>query len=387
MSRPCQVEHAYDPGRPWAPGNCRLCYLYHHDPRYRRLWTKPKQRPRRTSFAAARCAWIGEDTGERLPCPRTGQRTVELYRCYHPRHPLCTLLKPVAGCACCAACWDRPPKRTRLPVDGFNGSLIRYHGRLLIAWRREMAGSEIHLAEVSEDLQAVREIHRLDLRHPLSSSSREDPRLFLAEDRLWLAYTGVTERRGDWGNWVTQVLYCRLGSDLQPEQVWCPQIDQRQWPKEKNHSYFGADGRIYCVYQSEPTHRVLEVERDQVVAVYETPNPLPWSGGHLRGGASPVRVGDLWYHWIHGGSDSPRRYNVGLVVFEARPPFRVVRQTPEPLEWDDPATKPKPQYCPVIFPAGAILENGLWRVSCGIHDHWIAVHDWPEDAVERAIHG
>lgn len=34
--RPCMCERFK--GAAYSPGDCRLCWLYHHDPRYQRLW-------------------------------------------------------------------------------------------------------------------------------------------------------------------------------------------------------------------------------------------------------------------------------------------------------------------------------------------------------------
>jgi predicted GH43/DUF377 family glycosyl hydrolase len=69
-----------------------------------------------------------------------------------------------------------------------------------------------------------------------------------------------------------------------------------------------------------------------------------------------------------------RRYYMGAYAFEAQPPFRVTRVTPEPIlvgSIDDPWWEGKPL---VVFPCAALLSHGLnpdyfiWTVSLGVND-------------------
>ena len=70
MSRPCVCERT-DPS-PWAEyrlGDCRLCWLYHHDPEYRARWDEsppPEEVPRRS----LPCIHMGEVLDKKgCPCP------------------------------------------------------------------------------------------------------------------------------------------------------------------------------------------------------------------------------------------------------------------------------------------------------------------------------
>jgi predicted GH43/DUF377 family glycosyl hydrolase len=234
----------------------------------------------------------------------------------------------------------------------------------------------------------------LQLDHPDAKFGQEDPRLFEFRGELYLSYHGVIGEKGP-----TNVLYARLGEDYQPREIFCPDIPGRAiW--EKSHSYFeGADGKLYCVYSVGPAHRVLRIEGDQVVDSWESPYRLPWSGGHLRGGASPVLLpgGDRYGHWIHGridrnarGQDTWKRlYTLGYYEFESKPPFRTVRGTPDPLMVGNPAelrTWQKPAFPAVIWPAGAILENGRWRVSCGWQEEEIRIFGWDASELTESLY-
>jgi len=60
-----------------------------------------------------------------------------------------------------------------------------------------------------------------------------------------------------------------------------------------------------------------------------------------------------------------RRYSLGLAVFEAKPPFRIVRMTPEPF---DGGNFQPGGFKDIIFPCGAVLVGNQWVLSCGIQD-------------------
>lgn len=42
MKRPCACDKC-DKGQPWTNHQCRLCWLFHNDERYARLWSEPHQ--------------------------------------------------------------------------------------------------------------------------------------------------------------------------------------------------------------------------------------------------------------------------------------------------------------------------------------------------------
>lgn len=264
---------------------------------------------------------------------------------------------------------DALPPETRVRIDkpgkGFNGSHLPGY----LAWRVGWAGSEVWVND-----KCLR-----DLRHERCGYGREDPRLFTFRDRLHVAFTGVDGPQGP-----THQLYARLRSDLSVDRVWAPEYERRRsW--EKNWSFFELDRRLYAVYSIAP-HVVLRVDDDRVTAVYETLPALAWFGGHQRGGASPVRVGEFFYSFFHGCKDvqGKRKYSVGVYKFEAKPPFRPVAMTPDPLYWAP--------YCPdyyadVVFPGGATLEDGVWTVTAGADDRRLEQYTWRHTNVERLLRG
>src|SRR4051812_19883346 len=92
MSRPCACDRC-ERDRPWARGQCHLCWLYHNDARYRDLWDNVPTRP--VILPRPECVHLGAVTN-RLDCncPQKWERS-----CDHPAHTTTTLIQ-------CAGCTD-----------------------------------------------------------------------------------------------------------------------------------------------------------------------------------------------------------------------------------------------------------------------------------------
>jgi predicted GH43/DUF377 family glycosyl hydrolase len=268
-----------------------------------------------------------------------------------------------------------------------NGSLIHYLGRRLLFYRVKWAGgSDIAVA----DLSAKYEVERttmLPLFHDRAKIAREDPRPFIYGGRLHVSFVGVESSRGELA--INQ-LFARLADDLSIEEIFAPHWPGRRgW--EKNWTFFDRDGDLLAIYSISP-HVVLRIVGNNAEEVARSHGPPNWSGGHLRGGASPVRLGSEYLCWFHGMAEPPhfmargrRRYSVGAYMFAAEPPFSVTRYSPEPLLWADTRTRPKTVWADVVFPVGAVFEGNDWLVSMGVHDSWNEIVKWNSADVERAL--
>jgi predicted GH43/DUF377 family glycosyl hydrolase len=243
--------------------------------------------------------------------------------------------------------------------------------------------------ELGPDLKPVWPVRyrKLHPRHDRCAGGRDDPRLFVYRGRLHASFTGV-EVRGE--STIAHVLLARLGSDWQVEECWEPHYPKRAaW--EKNWAFFDAGGVLHAVYGLQP-HRVLRFdERGQhVAAEFETDARLAWGWGYLRGGAPPVKVGDEYWHWFHGALDhapGTRTYTGAVVVFDADPAsgFRVKRWTPEPVLLPSDVGGDPQRPVKVVFPAGALLEDGKWLVSFGLDDGACLIARYDHDAIERML--
>lgn len=249
----------------------------------------------------------------------------------------------------------------------------------LYAFRNGWSGSNIFIAELDENFRPTERWAKLELGKRGARVGREDVRLFRLNGKLHCSYTGYTGRK-------TNVLFARINeTTLRVEDVFFPQIPGRQgW--EKNHAYFDYKGTAHAVYSVNP-HKILRIEGDRAEWAHETPFTGQWSGGYMRGGASPVLHNGEWYHFFHGGWDRPggRVYNIGVYTFSPQPPFKILRYSPYPIDVADPKTKPPDQYCPVVFPGGAVRRGNGWAVAMGVHDRWGEIRFYSDELVEGAL--
>lgn len=253
----------------------------------------------------------------------------------------------------------------------FNGSLIRFDDRWLLAYRTGWKGSRIAVCECDPTTGTHGPSTPLALRHPLGRVGYEDPRLFAWRGRLHVAYTAYDGRR-------THQLYAKLSDDLRVEREFAPDYPRRAaW--EKNWQFFeGRDAELYAVYSISP-HVVLRIDGERCDTAYETACPITWDAGHMRGGCPPVFVDGEWWHWFHGAKDGKpnRRYSVGLYTFAAEPPFEIARHLRRPVAWaSEEDWQASGNYCRVVFPGGAVLGGDRWHVAVGVHDRWLEVWSW-----------
>jgi predicted GH43/DUF377 family glycosyl hydrolase len=268
------------------------------------------------------------------------------------------------------------------PGVRFNPSLIESGDGYLLAWRHGWQGCQIFACRLDREFRPTTPAKQLDLYQKGANLGREDPRWFRHKDGLHLMYTGVSARRRQV---FTNVCFARVNEDtLATEDRFLPEYAGRnQW--EKNWTFFDHGKELYAVYTISP-HRVLKIESNHARLLFETPWEHRWSGGELRGGASPVLHHGEWYSFFHGlvTRNGRRRYNVGVYTFRAAPPFDVLRYTPHPIELAR-LTDVHDNYCEVTFPGGAVHVGGQWVIAVGMHDRWSEIHCFDAAEIERRL--
>lgn len=372
---------------------CRLAARKAADPKGAPAARAPLRMRERLAGA---CVHLGEATGGVASCRRCGgDKSAPTRAC--AERGACTVETSIDGTPWCGACdrfetaLDRPPEFTRvarfdhhnlavgMPGLRFNSSIIDHEGGYLLAYRDGWKGSNINMVRLDADFRQQGPAWRLDLTRAESLYGREDPRLFRFRGKIHVSYVGVvvTRKKGRRGrrreDTHTNVLYARLGENLQVEANFAPRYASRR-PWEKSWNCFEHDGELYAVYTCTP-HRILRLRGEEAELVYETDVGVPWRGGELRGGAAPVRVGDEWWHFCHdsiGGRDG-KVYRVGLYAFSAAPPFAMTRMIPEPLMVADKATNPG-NYASVAWVAGAVRRGDEWALAISMHDRWQEIH-------------
>lgn len=218
---------------------------------------------------------------------------------------------------------------------------------------------------------------------PLESFiEHEDPRLFVADGKLFLAYIELNGRHRD--GLFTQELV-ELSADLKSARRIPLNYGNNGTKTEKNWIFFDAgSGRIGIVYSLCP-HKVaiISVEDGRLLEQHTTRGIAGWNFGTLSGGTPAMRASDdTFIHFLHSYIPHARRqrqYSVSAAIFSANAPYACIGVSEKPLVWaseEDPAivNPRRPNWNPLcIFPAGLVEHDGTWLVSCGINDSSIAL--------------
>jgi len=253
------------------------------------------------------------------------------------------------------------------PASVTNCSILEYRGRRLFAYRKGWNGAELYLSELDCNHRAKwnRRIKMPRMRQ--NAGGCEDPRLFEFGGNLHVEYIGV--ERLPKNQIRSHVLVARLEENYNVAETWLPKYSRRQhW--EKNWGFFEHAAELFAVYSIHP-HRVLRFDGHNVVEEIEQRYQSPWTHGTLRGGASPVLVGDRFYSFFHGTTETAtgRLYSIGCYTFAAEPPFKPLAMTPTPILLPDQKDRPGASTPYVVFPCGALLAGGdRWLVSYGYYD-------------------
>lgn len=146
--------------------------------------------------------------------------------------------------------------------------------------------------------------------------------------------------------------------------------------QEKNWMPFVYKDLLYMVYSIQP-HIVLRFRNSGwVEKLYETPFSFEWAWGRLSGGTQAVKLptGEYlaFFHSFlsdkRGDFRTPRQYYAGAYCFEANPPFRITKITPEPLIWNGLYNVISDSPHKVVFPSGLVLKNDLLYMMYGEND-------------------
>lgn len=238
------------------------------------------------------------------------------------------------------------------------------------------------------------------LRWPVPDSSQhfEDPRGFYHErinQTIIGCCTFIWNQDGTWTgahqclgafdhDWICQKLdYPRVGGN--PGEM-VKITDKSKY--EKNWLWFLHEEKLALLYKAKPWMVVRFGETWSETKSYSSEG-VGWPYGAIRGGTTPVRIGDLYYTFHH--SSLPwrgryRRYYAGAMAFEAHPPFAPKYITPEPIlsgSQNDKWAQRKPL---VIFPCGALYRDGTWLITSGVNDLCSAWTEIPhESLLERMV--
>lgn len=262
---------------------------------------------------------------------------------------------------------------------GYNPSIIRFNGRLLMAYRwhpEHESQTRLAIAELSDDFSVMNDRDIF-----VQARSAEDPRLFIYNGNLHIGFVDSS-----WPE-VNPKCVTKYGKLREYQDHWLiedihqPMIGRNDGASLEKNFVFWDSGHLTCLYQTAPELIVHCMSGDQSLMSYKTPGPR-WSWGAMRGGSVPFKYKDGWLRFFHSGLDNEpppwrRRYYLGaMLINQPTPPFNVLAVSKEPIlrgsERDDLNEMERSgcsQYkSKVVFSLGAIEHEDGWLLSCGIND-------------------
>lgn len=254
------------------------------------------------------------------------------------------------------------------------------------------------ICEVSEaTLQPCGPSQMLDLPETNGDEHTEDARLFTHRGEPYVSYTEMTGYQPG-VDFKCVMKYARLalkGNRWKVLEAFMPAYGRNNWrSKEKNWVFFEQGGRLYCIYQADPDHRILEIKDGHVVNEYTSERPL-WEWGVIRGGTPPLLLPDGDFLTIFHSSvqtEAPPayvRYFAAAYTFEGRPPFRVLGISSKPIlcASEEDGHRVDPRYIDgwkpyVVFPCGLVESGRDLLISFGINDWQSAIARLPATSIE-----
>lgn len=266
--------------------------------------------------------------------------------------------------------WDRRVEQLIPSPDkqNFNCSLIEFRGRRIMAYRHRWGAAQIGLCELDREW-GVQWNAKLQFPRVPRNVYQEDPRLFLYQGELHVAFTAV-EANFAFDRESVHVGYARLKetapSCWDVDEVFLPQYAQRRlW--EKNWGFFESQGQLWAVYDAR-RQTILAIDGSRAELAFDHGGPtIPGPLGEIRGGASPQFWRGEFYSFVHFRRP-PKNYTGGLYTFDAMPPFSPVSYVPYPFLTPTAEHCRNPHAAHVVYPCGAALIDWRWVISYGAYD-------------------
>lgn len=253
--------------------------------------------------------------------------------------------------------------------NGYNCASIKWQDKSILAYRHHENGNPKTVLAIQEGGIAK----KLQVKLP-SAYSLEDGRLFQHQGKLWLSYVvsmwpqhaqcvmGYGELVMDDGEW-------KILKHLQPK---CPGNDFTSM--QKNWVFFDHAGALYCIHGiANGQQTVLQIEGEKVVAQHKSPAPT-WGFGEIRGGVV-VPYRGAYLRFFHSRTEPTSRaldwrYNIGVAVMGAEPPFNTLSVSPVPILTGNEKYNPSCHHWKgnVVICYGAVEAGDSFHLSVGLND-------------------
>jgi hypothetical protein len=242
---------------------------------------------------------------------------------------------------------ENPPLTIGLPHDvggnPFNNSIVFWHGRWLMTYRRS---TNLFIIELSNNFESIGKAMLL-------IKNAIDGRLCILNGNLYCSYSSL-ERDAR-----CHMHICKLDDNLNVTFDKHFNPIKAHW--EKNWVFCSLDGEIFCIYDYQPALTVWRMNEDFEIANTITRDPISWEYGTIRGNTPPILINGDLVMIVHS------KINRGLYV------NAVLRMTKsfdllsvQKIDIDD---------FGIVFPCGLAERHGGYFVSYGIDDRACRVRE------------
>lgn len=292
-------------------------------------------------------------------------------------------------------------KQIKIPdfPHAFNPSIVRWKDSLLLSFRiyNQQTGfpNQIGLVRLDEnfDLIGSPQILEMKIDDPLSLYKRQDPRLIVLGDRLFMAYNNqlrtivdreirrmlITEVFEEGGRFYSEtpihLAHFEGENSIRTQKNWVP---------------FEYQNEILFSYSLSP-HKVMRPipYTDECETFCTSETPPCWDYGVLRGGTPALKVGDEYLSFFHSSINLPSKHSNGKVMihyfmgaytFSKDPPFSIEKISPRPIvgkNFYEGITHRTWKPLRVVFPGGFVFDDQFIWVVYGRQDHevWVVKLD------------
>jgi len=302
-------------------------------------------------------------------------------------------------------------KKIHIPghPHAFNPSIIRWQDCILMSFREikyftplsakffnstgifNFCGSCIGLIRLDEDFNPIGKAQLLDLKPPHIYSRSEDARLFIIEDRLYIAYSDNRDEvfsEGGVRMYIAELDFDGMNFFLQNMERLYGFEGENKNRREKNWVPFDYNGTMLLAYSLIP-HRILKplLGTGTCESIATSEGSIQWEWGELRGGTPAIPVdGNQYLSFFHSSKEIPTvhsnketvlHYFMGAYTFSLHPPFEITQISPNPIVGKGfyKGTDYEPYWKPVrvVFPCGIILDDNFIWIAYGRQDHEVWV--------------
>lgn len=272
----------------------------------------------------------------------------------------------------------------------FNATLCEFDGQFWMAYRVSHHDKPDRIWIARMDRATHRPVWSLPLEVPLADGwGAEDPRLFVHNDRLHVAWTAADYAATPW---KATMFYGAI--EFREGKIHVPKSYQPRYglnlrnQREKNWQFFSLGGCLFAQYMASP-QRVIQLDGDKVIGEWKS-DGFCWRYGRPSGGTPPIRTerGTMltFFHAFVPHTTRQRLYNFGVMEFEPVAPFKIVRVSTKPImiaheEWPTTTDHWSPL---VVFPGGAIPHGDGYLVAAGINDTGIRLFELTADDMPTA---